>query len=151
MSDIATLLKSEITRLSKKVIRQHLDPLKSASTTQKRQIAALKKQLAELEREVSKLRRKTPQAVKPESGDDGGANIRFVAKGFRSLRSRLGLSAEELAQLLGVSGQTVYNWEHERAKPRASQLAAIAALRGIGKKQARARLESLSAEAEAQA
>jgi DNA-binding transcriptional regulator YiaG len=148
MSDIAALLKGEITRLSKKVVRQHLEPLKSATTTQKRQISTLKKQVADLEREVSKLRRGTPAAARPESAEEG-ANIRFVAKGFRSLRSRLGLSAEELAQLLGVSGQTVYNWEHERAKPRASQLASIAALRGIGKKEARARLETLNEEAQA--
>jgi DNA-binding transcriptional regulator YiaG len=148
MSDIAALLKGEITRLSKKVMRQHFEPLKSATTAHKRQISALKKQVAALEREVSKLRRGAPAAARAESAEEG-ANIRFVAKGFRSLRSRLGLSAEELALLLGVSGQTVYNWEHERAKPRASQLASIAALRGIGKKEARARLETLNEEAQA--
>jgi DNA-binding transcriptional regulator YiaG len=148
MSDIAALLKGEINRLSKKVVRQHLEPLRSVTTAQKRQISTLKKQVADLEREVAKLRRKTPSSVKAEPAEEG-SNIRFVAKGFRSLRSRLGLSAEELAALLGVSGQTVYNWEHERAKPRASQLASIAALRGIGKKEARARLEALTPAAEA--
>jgi DNA-binding XRE family transcriptional regulator len=146
MSDIAALLKGEITRLSKKVVRQHLEPLRSATTAHKRQISALRKQLADLEREVAKLRRHAPAPALPEPAEEG-TNVRFVAKGFRSLRSRLGLSAEELAALLGVSGQTVYNWEHERAKPRASQLASIAALRGIGKKEARARLEALNASA----
>lgn len=147
MSDIAALLKGEMMRLSKKVVRQHIAPLKSTTIAQRRQISTLKKQVADLERELSRLRRDTPYRANPETVEQG-TSIRFVAKGFRSLRSRLGLSAEELAALLGVSGQTVYNWEHERARPRASQLTAIASLRGIGKKEARARLEALNTAAQ---
>ena len=65
-----------------------------------------------------------------------------MAKGFRSLRTRLGLSAAELATLLDVSPQSVYNWEHQKSVPRASQVASIAALRTMGKKEARLRLEA---------
>jgi DNA-binding transcriptional regulator YiaG len=148
MSDIAALLKSEITRLSKKVLRQHVTPLQTAATAQRRQIANLKKQVIALEREVSKLRRATVSnvAAKPEA--ESNTNIRFVAKGFKSMRARLGISAEDLGRLLGVSGQTVYNWEHQKAKPRASQIAAIAALRGIGKKEAQQRLAAADGQGE---
>ena len=45
--------------------------------------------------------------------------------------------------LLGVSAQTVYNWEAKKATPRAAQLEAIAALRGIGKREAQSRLAAL--------
>jgi hypothetical protein len=45
--------------------------------------------------------------------------------------------------LLGVSGQSVYKWEHGESRPRAKQLEAIAALRGIGKREAAARLGQL--------
>lgn len=70
-----------------------------------------------------------------------GKPIRFVAKGLRSMRQKLGLSAAELASLIGVSEQSVYNWEQKKATPRREQVAAIVGLRGIGKKEARARLE----------
>ena len=60
-------------------------------------------------------------------------------------RERLGLSAEDFGKLLGVSAQSIYNWEHEKARPRAEQLAKVAALRGIGKREAKARLDQLGA------
>jgi hypothetical protein len=41
--------------------------------------------------------------------------------------------------------QSVYNWERKVAVPRASQIAAIAGLRSIGKKEALQRLEALAA------
>ena len=56
------------------------------------------------------------------------------------LRDRLGLSAERFGKLIGVTGQSIYAWEAGRSVPRAKQLEAIAALRGIGKKEVRARL-----------
>ena len=49
-----------------------------------------------------------------------------------------------MARLLGVSGQSVYKWELGKARPRARQLEAIAALRGVGKREVNARLEALS-------
>jgi DNA-binding transcriptional regulator YiaG len=42
--------------------------------------------------------------------------------------------------LLGVSGQSVYKWEQGKAKPRASQLKAIAAVRKMGKREVAERL-----------
>lgn len=66
---------------------------------------------------------------------------RFVAKGLKSLRTRLGLSAAELASLLGVTGQSVYNWEQKKSTPRAAQLSQLAQLRSLGKKAVRAQLE----------
>ncbi len=141
MSDIAGLLKSEIVRLSKKVIREHLGPIQSATTSHRRQLAAVKKQLITLEREIAQLRRAAKNnAAAPAAKET--SNIRFVAKGFRTLRARLGLSAEELGQLLGVSAQSVYNWENKKTVPRREQVAAIAALRGVGKREIRARLEA---------
>jgi transcriptional regulator with XRE-family HTH domain len=72
---------------------------------------------------------------------------RFVAKGLISLRKRLGLSASDLAQLLGVSMQSIYNWEHKKASPRKEQVMAIASLRLIGKKEAHESLKGQRARA----
>jgi DNA-binding transcriptional regulator YiaG len=72
------------------------------------------------------------------------SRIRFSAKGLVALRRRLGLSAADLGALMGVSAQTIYNWEAEKSRPRQQQLDAFAALRGIGKRQAAARLQELA-------
>jgi DNA-binding transcriptional regulator YiaG len=46
--------------------------------------------------------------------------------------------------LVGVSGLTIYNWEQEKARPRKAQLAALVAVRGIGKKEALLKLAELT-------
>jgi len=147
MPDIAGLLKSEIARLSKKAVRQGLAPLRSASASHRHQLASLKKQVQALDAEVAKLRRQAgPRAAPAAAPAEGDGKVRFVAKGLQSLRSRLGLSAEDFGRLVGVSGQSVYHWEAKKTVPRPAQVLAIKSLRGIGKKEAQARLEALAAE-----
>jgi predicted transcriptional regulator len=82
----------------------------------------------------------TPSAV---SAASTATRPRFVAKGLRPQRKRLGLSATEYGKLLGVSAQSIYNWERELASPRTEQLSKLAALRGIGKRQAAEKLKQL--------
>lgn len=141
MPDISALLKSEITRLARKVNRQEMSGLQSASANYRKQISGLKARVQELERAVSKLQKAAGKAEAASKPDPDAKSYRFVAKGFVSLRKRLGLSAEDMGKLIGVSSQTVYNWEQGRAKPRASQLPAISSIRDIGKKEAARRLE----------
>ncbi len=143
MSDIAGLLKTEITRLSKKVIRQYVSPIQAATTQHKKQLSELSKQLQQLQREIKKLQRAGTVPAAASAGDE--SKVRFTAKGFVSLRSKLGLSAREMALLLDVSLQTIYNWEAQKSAPRAEQVKAIAQLRGIGKKQAKARIAEIEA------
>ena len=59
------------------------------------------------------------------------------------MRKRLGLSAQGIGLLIGASSQSVYNWEEGKARPQAKHLAAIAAIKSIGKREALARLEAL--------
>ncbi|MCC6533313.1 MAG: helix-turn-helix transcriptional regulator [Burkholderiales bacterium] len=86
---------------------------------------------------------------RPADPEDESAQVRFVAKGLRSLRGRLGLSAESFGRLIGVSGQSIYNWERQVTTPRAEQRKMLAQVRGIGKRQALARLQSMAAAASA--
>ena len=60
--------------------------------------------------------------------------------GLKTHRAKLGLSAKDYGTLVGVSGLTVYHWEAGKSKPRKKQLAALAAVRGMGKREALARL-----------
>jgi len=60
----------------------------------------------------------------------------------------LKLSAADYGKLVGVSGLTIYSWESGKSRPRKAQLAALVAVRGIGKREALAKLEVVKAEKE---
>lgn len=138
MASLGSLLKNEITRLSRKELRTQIEPLKQANSAYRRDIAELKRQVAGLQRQLSASARATgrPASPSPESKP-----TRFVAKGLRSLRTRLNVSAADFGKLAGASAQSIYNWETGKAVPRKQQLAVLAGLRGLSKKEAQARLE----------
>ena len=63
---------------------------------------------------------------------------------IRSPHITLYNACAELTHLLvGASGQSVYAWEQGKARPRGKNLAAIAALRGVGKREVVERLAAL--------
>ena len=139
MANIATVLKSEISRIARKEVRAETQHLKKQSAHYRSQIAALKRQVAALAKQV-RMNAKGGTAVSaaPEVEESAAGGLRFRAKGFAAHRRRLGLSAAQAAALLGVSGQSIYHWEAGKAKPRAAQMPAIAALRKLSKTQAAA-------------
>jgi DNA-binding XRE family transcriptional regulator len=145
MPNIGNVLKEEIIRLSRKESRSQVDSTRKATIRHRREIAALKREMAQLERRVALLSRKILAAAPVVAPDTSGKPARFSAKRLRVHRERLGLSADDFGKLLGVSAQSIYNWEQEKARPRAGLLAKVASLRGIGKRDASARLEQLVA------
>lgn len=145
MPNIGSVLKEEIVRLSRKETRSQIYPSKKATIRHRREIAELKRQVAQLERQMALLLRKTLGASAVVPAATTGRPARFSAKGLRVQRERLELSADDFGKLLGVSAQSIYNWEQEKARPRVEQLSKVAALRPIGKREAKARLEQLAA------
>ena len=145
MPNIGTVLKAEISRLSRKESRAQIDATRKATAQHRRDIATLKRQVTQLERQVRLLARRTLGAAPAPSSAAPAKRVRFVAKGLRTQRGKLGLSAAQFGALIGVSAQSIYNWERETARPRGEQLAKLAALRGIGKREAKARLAQLTA------
>lgn len=149
MPNITAVLKEEIARVARKELRGDTARFKKASAQYRSDIAALKRRIAELEKQLGKLSRQSrtagarSEAAEPGTGRSG---LRFSAKGLAAQRKRLGLSAAQVAALLGVSGQSIYKWEDGKARPRASQLPAIATLRTMGKREANARLAALAGE-----
>jgi DNA-binding transcriptional regulator YiaG len=142
MSTFADQLKSEINRLSRKEVRAETQGLKKTITQHRSEIAGLKKRLSALE---SQLKVISKGAGRTKPGDvqvPAIGALRFRAGGFASLRKKLGMSAAEMGLLLGVSAQSVYHWEAGKSKPRASQLAAIAEVRGMSKRTVASRLLS---------
>ena len=144
MSNIAAVLREEIVRLARKELRGQTGRMKKASVQYRRDIAALKRQVAKLERQVSLLEGQVLKKAPVSPAGNTNARVRFTAKGLRSQRKRLGLSASDYAKLVGVMPQSIYNWERETARPRKEQIATLAALRGMVKKEAQARLRQLA-------
>ncbi|MHB8742785.1 MAG: helix-turn-helix domain-containing protein [Sulfuricaulis sp.] len=138
MPNLASLLKHEITRLSRREIRLATTSVRKATSAFRHDIAALKRQVAELERNLARQEKARREPIITESGD---RPLRFVAKGFRAHRARLGLSAAQVAQLLGSVDQSVYNWESGKSKPGKAMLEKIAAFRRMGKREALERLK----------
>jgi DNA-binding transcriptional regulator YiaG len=144
MPNIAAVLKSEIARVARKEIRVETLSLKKAATAHRSEIAAMKRRTQALERQVASLTRRLARAVPSGKAEASGKSPRFSAKGLTSQRRRLGLSAAACGLLIGASTQSIYNWEAGKAHPRSRHLAAIAALKRMGKKEAMARLEALA-------
>jgi DNA-binding transcriptional regulator YiaG len=144
MSNFAAQLKTEISRIAKKESRAHSAVLKKAQATHRAEIADLKRRIANLEAMVRRLAKTPARPATPVKEDVEPQGLRFRADGFASLRKKFGLSAVQMAQLLGVSNQSVYHWEAGKSKPRAAQLKAIAAVRKLGKKEVAARLAQMS-------
>jgi|SRR4051794_7757638 DNA-binding transcriptional regulator YiaG len=146
MSNIASVLKEEISRVARKEIRRETASLKKSATTYRSEIAALKRRVQELERQLRRASGGGQPAAPAAANEDSVApGTRFSAKSMASQRRRLGLSAAQCGVLIGASAQSVYNWEEGKARPRAQHLPAIIALRKLGRRQANEILESRKA------
>ena len=99
-------------------------------------MAGLSKQVAYVEQQERKRAAKGAPAANIEGK-------RFSPRGLKTHREKLGLSAADYAMLVGVTGQTVYNWEQGKSKPRDEQLASLVAVRDLGQREAWKRLELL--------
>ncbi|GLH71310.1 hypothetical protein GETHPA_28430 [Geothrix rubra] len=148
MPNIASVLKEEILRLARKEVKSETEALKKASAHYRSEIAALKRRVTALESQLGRLSKKASKAGAEEGPSAGPSGARFSAKGFASRRQRLGLSAADMGALLGISAQTVYNWESGKTRPRPQQLEAWVAARGLGKRRIKAQLEAMAGRTE---
>jgi DNA-binding XRE family transcriptional regulator len=142
MPNVAALLKSEIARVARKEVRAEIEPLRKANTQYRSSIAALNRKVQALEKQLGRAKHEPKAAAGREAADEGdGRGLRFRQAGFASMRQKLGISAADMGKLIGVTGQSVYSWEAGKSRPRAGQLAAIAAVRKLGKREVMKRLE----------
>jgi len=144
MPNIAAVLKEEILRLVRKEIRRQTSVLKKALAQYRKDIAEIKRRVSDLQRKITPLEKQLLKNAPAQTAEVDAEPVRFTAKGLRSQRKRLDLSAANYGKLIGVTGQTIYSWEGETSRPRKSQLARIASLRHMGKREAQAYLEQLA-------
>jgi DNA-binding transcriptional regulator YiaG len=136
MPNIAVVLKTEIARLARKEVRAQTQTLLKASVEQRKQITALKRQVAELQRALKKaqtLGRRFASESVPAAAHQDEAELRWRHEGFAAHRKRLGVSAQDMARLVGCSALSIYKWESGKVRPRRAQLQAIARVRALSK------------------
>jgi DNA-binding transcriptional regulator YiaG len=154
MPNIASVFKAEISRLARKELREESDGLRKTVAAHRADIAALKRRVQSLESMVARLTKSSSakrvpagsSSASPASGENDGSEHRFSAKGMATNRRRLGLSASDFALLVGTTGQSIYAWEAGKSKPKAAAVVAIAALRGIGKREVATKLATLKSQ-----
>jgi DNA-binding transcriptional regulator YiaG len=146
MPNLAGILKEEILRLARKEVRHEIDQLKKTSAKYRSEIADLKRRIGDLEKQGAKSERRSKAIMDSAEPHEDSTKLRFRAKGFANLRKRLGLSANEVGTLLGISAQSIYNWESGKTRPRANQLPVVAGLRKMGKREIKAALAAGTAE-----
>jgi DNA-binding transcriptional regulator YiaG len=133
--------------LARKEIRAETGKTKQAVAQYRRDIARLKRDVQSQRKEIAFL--KAQEQKRPSQGPSAEKppeKVRFSARSVQAQRKRLKLSAADYGKLVGVSGLTIYSWEHGKSRPRKTQLAGLVAVRGIGKREATAKLEALKSQ-----
>ncbi len=142
-SDLNRALKEEIERVARKLIRSQTKSMKMAVTRHRSDIAELKRAVNALEKKVGLLEKQEKRRMTAKPSPKLAEGARFSPERLKRHRERLGLSAADYAILVGVHQITIYNWESEKSRPRKEQLAALVAVRGLGKREAQTRLEMI--------
>ena len=146
MPNIAKALKDEIARVSRRELKKEFARIKQDTVWLKKAIADFKRRIVALERENRLLKTKSSRLEKVSTPEpEELQKMRVTGKMVRSLRKRLGITQAELASLLGVTGQSVYQWERrdDKLRLRENTKVALQRLRQMGKREVLAELEKL--------
>lgn len=141
MTNIASVLKAEISRIARKEVRSEIDSLRKASVQYRAAIAKLKREVADLQKQVRRASSAAAAQSRATKASDADTPRRFSASRLAAHRTKLGLSAAAYGKLIGMSGGTVYLWEQGKSRPNAEQLQRLAAIRALGKRAALAKAE----------
>ena len=143
MANLLSVLNERILRLARREIRGQTRKTRRLTTQHRRDLAALKRQVSALARTVAFLEKQERRRVTSIPTPQEVKGVRFSARSVKAQRARLGLSAKDFGRLIGVSALTIYSWESGKSRPRKKQLAPLVAVRQIGKREAKKRLEML--------
>ena len=137
MSNILKELKAEITRLARKEIKGELAQVKKINATQRGLIAGLRKQVDAMQKELNGLKKAVPsprKALVAKAEPEG--RFWITGRGVKTLRTRLGLTQKQFADLAGMSSQAVVLWEKNKGKVNLRKSAAgkLQEIRGLKKR-----------------
>jgi DNA-binding transcriptional regulator YiaG len=140
-------LKEEIERVARKLVRSETMSTRRAVARHRTDIAALKRSVSSLQKKVKLLEKQEKRRLVARPSPKLAEGARFSPARLKRHRERLGLSAADYSRLVGVHQITIYNWEQGKSRPRKEQLAALVAVRGLKKREARMRLAMLRTKA----
>jgi DNA-binding transcriptional regulator YiaG len=147
MPNLAVALKTEISRLARKEIKSNTSSTKGAVAQFRRDIAKLKRLMEVQQKEIAFLkaqeRKRLGQPQSTNGDEEELEGVRHSARSVRGQRKRLRLSAADFGKLVGVSGLTIYSWERGNRRPRKERLAALVAVREMGRREALAKLAAM--------
>lgn len=149
MPNLMQVLRSEITRLARKEVKGSVDKVHKPTVQLKHDVAALKRTVGALVKATNIIQGVLDKivAVQPEEAPEQAEKARLTGKGIRSLRRKLRLSQAEFGRLIGVTAQAVVNMEKKQGPLAVRKVtrAAILAIRGIGAREAKAKLAEMGA------
>jgi DNA-binding transcriptional regulator YiaG len=144
MPNVMKVLRDEITRLARKEVKASVTKVHKPTVQLKHDVAALKRIVATLEKDNRRLQAVVAQVVKtqPAPAPADADKARLTGKGIRSLRRKLRVSQADFGRLIGVTAQAVVNMEKKSGAlaVRKGTRAAILAIRGMGAREAKAKL-----------
>ena len=143
MANIASLLKTEITRIARKEVRAELESLKKANSRHRILIAELRREIAALQKQLRQVSRERIAVVNETKALN--RKYRFSATRLAAHRAKFGLSAADYGKLAGVSGNTIYLWERGKSRPKPEQVQQLGMLKSLSRKAALAQLEKINA------
>jgi DNA-binding transcriptional regulator YiaG len=142
MPNLAAVMKNEFRRIARREANATIKSLRRIVTQHRRDLAALKRLAPKLAKSVAFLEaQERGRVAEPQVSEKAASKARFSAKWLKAHRTKLGLSAQQYGRLVGVTALTVYNWESEKGKPSKAKLAALVAVRKVGRREALKRLE----------
>jgi DNA-binding transcriptional regulator YiaG len=147
MPNIARVMKDEISRIARKEAKHAVAPLHRHAADARRTFANLKRCVAALEKENKRMAALLAKVPQPEPEAPAKAKGWISGRGVRSLRQKLGLSQEAFAKLVSVTPNAVWIWESKPGmlRMRDATKAAVMAVRGLGAREAKAKLATMKA------
>lgn len=154
MAEYLASFRGEVSRLVRKELKGPLAQLKADNVKLKKHVAELRKKLADLEKANRSITKETKYVAKLREEKEAAAEnpelerMRIKGSLIRRLREKLGISQAELALLLNVTSQCVYQWERKKdemlRRLRGDSKAALLEIRKLGKKEVRQKLEQMA-------
>ena len=145
MNSFSSAFQAEVVRMARKELKPELQHLRKTVASHRSEIAALKREVKALASQLKAALRQSPPADTPparQPGESAGKKPKadFQFEHLRQMRTALGITQAQMAQLLDASPLSVSKWESGRVRPRAAQLARIEELRRMGLRKARKKL-----------
>lgn len=135
MARVEEAVRWTINRLMRKEIRGAVVPLAREVRELRRSVSLLRKSVSALERSAARQARQSEVVQSRLAASEQEVRAaRLSPTLIGKLRGRLGLTQEQMAALVGVSGSAVAQWEAGSIRPQGANRAALVGLRKLGRR-----------------